>query len=224
MTNITHTGSGGGKMPPPMLKQPSAPIGFGHINRYWDFRQSVYAAKILPGELYVSAEGEMIVTVLGSCVSACIRDRNLGVGGMNHFMLPEQGTGVAQMLGDVGESTRYGNWAMESLINGILKLGGRRGALEVKLFGGSRVLKGMKTSDVGAGNINFVRDYLHQEGLSIVSEDLGGEYPRKVLYFPDTGSVKIRKLKTMANDKVIQRENQYAETISKPVAGDIELF
>ncbi|MBL4866157.1 MAG: chemoreceptor glutamine deamidase CheD [Pseudomonadales bacterium] len=207
------------------MPQPPAVSGFGHINRYWDKRQNVYAAKILPGEFYVSKEGEMIVTVLGSCVSACIRDPSIGVGGMNHFMLPQHNGNFGDGQGINNESARYGNWAMEYLINEVLKLGGRRARLEVKLFGGSRVLKGMKNMDVGAGNVDFVRHYVKQEGLKITSEDLGGTYPRKVLYFPDTGSVKIRKLKSTANDKVIERETQYAKQIAgKPRKGEIEIF
>lgn len=105
---------------------PPALPGFEHVNRYWDVRMSLPAAKILPGEFYVSRTGEMIVTVLGSCVSACIRDRQLGIGGMNHFMLPHKGAHSTEVWGSaVSSASRYGNWAMEFLINEILKLGGR---------------------------------------------------------------------------------------------------
>lgn len=209
---------------PPSGPQPTPLRGFAHINRYWDPRQGVYAAKILPGQFYVSCAGEMIVTVLGSCISACVRDRVAGIGGMNHFMLPvmrEERRDTAP----VSDSARYGNWAMEYLINEILKNGGRRENLEVKVFGGGKVLSNMNLMDVGAKNIDFVHRYLQSEGLRITSEDVGDIYPRKVLYFPDTGSVKVRKLKTTRNDVLVEREQQYAKSINaRPAQGDVELF
>lgn len=206
---------------------PKALSGFSHINRYWDERQNVFAAKILPGEFYVSLAGEMIVTTLGSCVAACIRDRKYGIGGMNHFMLPVQGENSSPQWGSsaISAATRYGNWAMEYLINEILKNGGRRENLEVKLFGGGKVLNGIQTMDVGGRNIQFVMTYLRDEGIPVAAADVGDIYPRKVLYFPDTGSVKVRKLKRVENDTVFQRETTYSKQISqKPAEGDIELF
>ncbi|MCR9067097.1 MAG: hypothetical protein NXI00_24240, partial [Cytophagales bacterium] len=121
-----------------MIQQPGAEKGFEHVNRYYDNRHSVWAAKILPGELYVSAHGEMICTVLGSCISACVRDKKLGIGGMNHFMLPAQNEFSSGQWGsDANTSaTRYGNWAMEYLLNTLYKLGAKKSDLEVKLFGG----------------------------------------------------------------------------------------
>lgn len=209
----------------PDRPQPRAPRGFSHINRYWDKHQGVYAAKILPGEFYVSNAGEMIVTVLGSCISACIRDRNRGVGGMNHFMLPVQRENMQTTLVANSESARYGNWAMEYLINEILKNGGDKRNLEIKIFGGGRVLENMQQIDVGQKNIDFVRRFIVNEALYLAAEDVGGIYPRKVLYFPDTGSVKVRKLKTTRNDVVFERERSYARTINtRPPQGDIELF
>jgi chemotaxis protein CheD len=208
-----------------MLNIPTALAGFEHINRYWDKTMHVHAAKILPGELYVSLHGEMIVTVLGSCVSACIRDRVRGVGGMNHFMLPEQNEHSSERWGssDISSATRYGNWAMEFLINEILKAGGRRADLEVKVFGGGQVLSNM--TDIGQRNVAFVKYYLAKEGLPITAMDAGGLYPRKVLYFPDTGAVKVRKLRTTSNDVIVSRERAYIKDItSKPKEGGVELF
>lgn len=199
--------------------------GFEHVNRYWDVRMNLPAAKILPGEFYVSRTGEMIVTVLGSCVSACIRDRQLGIGGMNHFMLPHKGAHSTEVWGAaVSSASRYGNWAMEFLINEILKLGGTRRNLEIKIFGGGNVLNGV--SDVGERNIAFVRQYLFDENFSVAAEDLGGIYPRKVLFFPDTGAVKVRKLRDVSNDTLIRREQEYSrKLVQKPdVSGDVELF
>lgn len=195
--------------------------GFEQINRYWDRHMGVPAAKILPGEFYVSAHGEMIVTVLGSCISACIRDKIIGVGGMNHFMLPfKNDTTVGA---EVSASLRYGNWAMEYLINEILKQGGSRRNLEVKLFGGGQVLANM--TDVGKRNIEFALDYVHKEGLKVAAHDVGGEFPRKVLYFPDTGAVKLKKLRTTHNDTVVVREREYYRNINAaPQSGEVELF
>lgn len=209
---------------PPTHPAPQPLKGFAHINRYWDPRQGVYAAKILPGQFYVSAAGEMIVTVLGSCIAACIRDRVSGIGGMNHFMLPNMREDRKDNA-PISESARYGNWAMEYLINEILKNGARKENLEVKVFGGGKVLSNMNLIDVGNKNIDFVHDYLQREGLRITSEDVGDVYPRKVLYFPDTGSVKVRKLKTTRNDVLVEREQQYAKSINtRPAQGDVELF
>ncbi len=197
--------------------------GFSHIKRYWDPQRQCPAAKILPGEYYVTVLDEYITTVLGSCVSACIRDRRLGVGGMNHFMLPlsEDGSWGGEEV--VSSATRYGNYAMEHMINEILKHGGQRRNLEAKIFGGGRVMQNL--SDVGERNIAFVRDYLETERIALLSEDVGSIYPRKVIYFPRTGKALVKRLRDLHNDTVIQRETAYREQIThQPVQGDIELF
>ncbi len=199
--------------------------GFGHINRYWDRERDQAMAKILPGEYYVTTGDELIGTVLGSCVSACVRDRLFGIGGMNHFMLPMNredggGWGGRELI---SSATRYGNYAMEHMINDILKHGAVRSNLEVKLFGGARIIAGM--SDVGQRNIEFVRDYLRVENLNLVAEDLGGIYPRKIVYEPRTGKVQLKRLHSPNNDRIVKRETRYSETLGKDdVAGDIELF
>lgn len=199
----------------------AALAGYEHVNRYWDRTHACVAAKILPGEYYVTVHGEMITTVLGSCVSACIRDRKLGIGGMNHFMLPHSdrfsGTSAPS------KAARYGSYAMEKLINDILKNGGSKQNLEVKLFGGGRVLTHM--TDIGASNIRFVREFLQFEGVGVVAEDLGGHYPRKVIYFPDSGRARVKKLRNQHNDTIVRRESDYLSALqSTPVAGEIELF
>lgn len=196
---------------------------FDHINRYWDKVNKIYAAKILPGEFYATLSDEAVVTVLGSCVSACVRDRVFGIGGMNHFMLPKDTGcdygGKAQLL---NLSTRYGSYAMESLINVIMKNGGRRENLEFKVFGGGRIIKGM--SDVGLSNIKFIRDFLHAENFEIVAEDLGGDYPRKLMYYPASGRVRMKKLRSLHNDTILVREDRYRHELEHPVEGDVELF
>ena len=205
-----------------MIKRPPEPKplpGFEHVTRYWDGVHNTWAAKILPGEFYVSAQGEMIATVLGSCVAACIRDKKLGIGGMNHFMLPQPSEHSSEVWGTnpAAQESRYGNWAMEYLINEILKRGGRRENLEIKLFGGGQMIASM--SDIGQRNILFVYNYLQNEGLPIASADVGGVYARKVLYFPDTGSVKMRRISNVKNDTLVKRETEYR---SKVKMEDIE--
>jgi chemotaxis protein CheD len=206
------------------LDLPRALPQFEHINRYWDKVNGVCAAKILPGQYYVTLSGEAVVTVLGSCISACIRDRKLGVGGMNHFMLPNNRdgrAGTAAML--PSDANRYGNHAMESLINDILKAGGRRENLEVKIVGGGRILENM--TNIGNMNIEFVRTYIRTEGLSLLGEDVGDIYPRKVMYLPAEGKVRVKKLRSLHNNTIIERETSYQQTLAaEKVAGDVELF
>jgi chemotaxis protein CheD len=199
--------------------------GFERVNRYWDREQNMPAAKILPGEYYVTVENELITTVLGSCVSACVRDRLFGIGGMNHFMLPLSDTG--SWGGGTGNpastATRYGNYAMEHMINDILKHGGHRRNLEVKIFGGGQIIDSM--TNIGEQNIRFVQEYLSTEGLSLLGQDVGDVYPRKVVYYPATGRVRVKKLKHLHNDTVIRRELSYRSELQQaPVEGEIELF
>ena len=209
--------------------QPPMSNEFDHINRYWDKVNGVWAAKILPGEFYVSTHGEMISTVLGSCISACIRDKVKGIGGMNHFMLPQDNEFSSDNWGGnpATASSRYGNWAMEYLINAILKRGGKRENLEVKLFGGGQMMAQM--TDIGQKNILFVYQYLAEEKLQIAASDVGDIYARKVLYFPDTGSVKVRRIKNVKNDTIIRRESDYQRKMvtnkdDQNSSGNVELF
>lgn len=197
---------------------------FDGINRYWDNVNVTHAAKILPGEYFVSGHGELITTVLGSCIAACVRDRQLGIGGMNHFMLPHvssyRGDSASKMLSAAG---RYGNVAMERLINCILKFGGRRERMEFKIFGGANVLD--IDSEVGYRNIQFVTEYLKLERFTISAEDVGGVHPRKVNYYPKTGRVLIKKLRRMNGDTLKNRERRYYKELDQnPVQSDIEVF
>ncbi len=191
-------------------------------NLYYDRHFETDAVKILPGEYYVSKREILMVTVLGSCVAACIRDRLSGLGGINHFMLPDD---KRDDDGRFGRSMRYGDYAMEILINQLLKLGARRANLEAKIFGGGNVLPGFKTNVVGARNARFVCDYLRTEGISVAAKDLLGNYPRKVYFFPTSGRVLVKKLRTMHNDTIIKRELNYSEILRRSdVGGEIELF
>jgi len=202
---------------------PRALPGFAQITRYWDDVHGMYAAKLLPGEFYVTAERETIVTVLGSCVSACVRDPVFGIGGMNHFMLPtSQGAGSWEANG-LSASTRYGSHAMEQLINEILKNGGNRNNLEVKLTGGGRILAQM--TDIGQKNIAFVEAYVKTECLKVLSRDLGDIYPRKAYYTPATGKMLVKKLRSLHNNTIVERESRYMHEIeAAPVQGEVELF
>ena len=200
--------------------------GFEQIKRYYHKERECHIAKILPGEFYVCEQREIISTVLGSCIAACIRDKKSAIAGMNHFMLPSQNANEEQQPHSIiDESTRYGNWAMEYLINEILKNGGKRENLEVKIFGGGNVLKGMNNINIGERNIEFVRNYLKQEGLRIVGEDVGDIYPRKVLFYTDTGEVKMKKVHQEYLTTVERREISYVQRIEqKPQSGSVESF
>jgi chemotaxis protein CheD len=204
---------------PPALK------GFERIRRTWNPAYRQWSAKILPGEFFVTRHDEVISTILGSCISACIRDPKLRVGGMNHFMLPEDKSGgkSSWLDGDSGLSTRYGSFAMESLLNELMKLGAERGRLEVKLFGGGRILSSM--TDVGARNIEFARGFLRLEGFRIAAEDLGENCPRHVDYFPHTGRVMMKRLRSLDAQAIGSRETEYRRRlVEEAPADDVELF
>ena len=193
---------------------------FGHIRRMRDHRLPHEIAVILPGEFFVGSTSIIVYTVLGSCISACIRDPLTGVGGMNHFMLPAP---KARGHHDSwGESGRYGSYAMELLMNEILKQGGNKSRFEVKIFGGAKIYEG--ANDVGAGNSGWVIDYLKQEGLCPVKVDVGDIYPRKVYYFPESGRVLMKKIERIKNRTIFEREEQYQHTLEQQHGGDVTLF
>ena len=197
-----------------------APAGGGG-RRFYDPASSAWLVKVFPGEFYVAnKDDEILVTILGSCVSACIRDPIAGIGGMNHFMLAQGREGG---WGDDARSTRYGNFAMEKLINELIKAGCSRQSLEIKLFGGGNVTDTRNL--IGTQNADFVRNYLKSEGLQWVAEDLGGPYPRRIQYDPQTGKVVRRLLNRTESAGVAKEESDYATTLSgRKVAGEVELF
>ncbi|MBJ2136267.1 chemoreceptor glutamine deamidase CheD [Paraglaciecola chathamensis] len=191
-------------------------------NRYYDRHFECDAIKILPGEYYATTEQTLILTVLGSCVAVCLRDPKLKIGGMNHFLLPSDNAGD----NPVSASARYGVYAMEILITQILKLGGDKRRLEAKVFGGGAVLQGMTTNIVGQRNAEFVVDFLKTEQIPILASDLLDIYPRKVYFFPETGEVKVRKLKSLHNTTILDRESEYRLKLKRnaQATGDVELF
>ena len=191
-------------------------------NVYFDNQLDIEAAKILPGEYYVTTRDMVLVTVLGSCVTACIRDKLSGIGGMNHFMLPDANPDKDN---PVSTSARYGAFAMEVLINNLLTLGAHRTLLEAKLFGGGNVLPNMTTMKIGERNAQFAMRFLALEKIPVVAKDLVDIYPRKVYFFPKTGRVLVKKLRNIHNETIYAREKEYgARIIKEEVAGEIELF
>jgi chemotaxis protein CheD len=184
---------------------------------YRDHHFNVDTVKVLPGEYYVTSDDLMIMTVLGSCIAACIWDPKVRVGGMNHFMLPEG-------AGDT--SGRYGSYAMELLINEMIKLGARRESMQAKVFGGGQVMHSFTTMNVGERNTAFVLDYLQTERISIISKDVLDIYPRKVCYFPATGKAMVKRLAHSHPETLETQEVRgNAATVAKTTSGgSVDLF
>lgn len=177
------------------------------------------AVKVLPGEYFVHDEDLLIMTTLGSCIAACLWDRERRIGGMNHFMLPDTGGGAA-------DSGRYGSYAMELLINELLKRGASRAALEAKVFGGGAVISGMNALNVGERNTRFVMDYLKTERIPVVSKDVLDVHPRKVCFFPASGKAMVKRL-AAANTEALAAQDRAAARAPLPAAaaaGSIDLF
>ncbi len=182
-------------------------------HHYFDREFGIAAVKLLPGEYYVTSSDMVLTTVLGSCVSACVRDSTAGVGGMNHFMLPEDGDPTHR---DVTAAMRYGAYAMEMLINELFKAGAKRERLEAKVFGGGAVLANMTMLNIGERNADFVLRYLHMESVRIAAQDLRGKLPRRINYFPLTGRVTMRKLIQRDDAVLVQKDEQaLASALSK---------
>jgi chemotaxis protein CheD len=190
--------------------------------RYFDRDFQVHSVKILPGQYYAAAGEGSISTVLGSCVSTCLWDPLLRIGGMNHFMLPGEPVATASPW---AVSARFGVYAMEVLINDMVHLGADRRRLSAKVFGGARVLQGFETLDVGAKNSEFVVNFLREEGIQLVAQDLLGVCPRKVHFFPATGKVQLKKMHLQKDDALQRQEREYLlQLAGRPASGEIEIF
>ena len=174
------------------------------------------AVKILPGEYFVHNEDMLIMTTLGSCIAACLYDRNAKVGGMNHFMLPD----------GAGDSGRYGSYAMELLINEMMKRGASRMTMEAKVFGGGQVVSGMTTMNVGERNTNFVMDYLKTERIPVVSKDVLDVYPRKVCYLPGSGKAMVKRLAPTNTDALLAQDRAAVQKAvpASTGGGSVDLF
>ncbi|NLW03620.1 MAG: chemoreceptor glutamine deamidase CheD [Pseudomonadaceae bacterium] len=191
-------------------------------NIYYDPYFEMDAVKILPGEFYVTQQNLLLVTVLGSCVAACIRDKTLGLGGISHFMLPPFEQNDQELI---DSSIRYGSHALEVLINELLKQGASRENLEAKVFGGGNVLSAEGSQVIGERNAAFLLGYLEAEKVAVASQSLLGAYPQKVYFFPSSGRVLVKKLKRLNNTTIFDREALYFERLLNiQVAGNIELF
>jgi chemotaxis protein CheD len=176
------------------------------------------AVKVLPGEFFVHDEDLLIMTTLGSCIAACLWDRERKVGGMNHFMLPD--------AGGASDNGRYGSYAMELLINELIKRGANRSTMEAKVFGGGAVIGGMTSLNVGERNTAFVLDYLKTERIAVVSKDVLDVYPRKVCFLPASGKAMVKRLAPTNPEAIVAQERAAAQK-AQPVAtggGSIDLF
>lgn len=184
---------------------------------YDDHHFQYIAVKVLPGEYFVSAEDLLITTVLGSCVAACIWDSKTKSGGMNHFMLPDGG---GDGLG------RYGSYAMELLINALMKRGARREDLQAKIFGGAQVVAGFTTMNVGERNTQFVLDYLAAERIPVISQDVRDVYPRRVCFFPISGRALVKRLAGVGPDALAAEERRLREANASSLirGGSVDLF
>lgn len=191
--------------------------GVAEPRRFLNTRDGNWHVQITQGDCYVTSNArEVLTTILGSCISACIRDPEVGIGGMNHFLLPE-GEGSDR------DAQRYGVNAMEVLINGILTCGGARDRLEAKLFGGANVIAAL--SDVGSRNVEFARRYLNDEGIRVCGGDVGGSSARRVQFWPVDG--RARQLAIVDDTKrLVERELSSARLTDGRAAGanDVELF
>ncbi len=183
---------------------------------FYDAHFKSDAVKVLPGEYYVDNQDLLIMTTLGSCIAACLWDRNAGVGGMNHFMLPD----------GVGDSGRYGSFAMEMLINEMLKRGASRSGMEAKVFGGGQVVSGMTTMNVGERNTAFVLDYLKTERIPVVSKDVLDIYPRKVCFLPASGKAMVKRLAATNTEALLVQDRMATEraSSSSSAGGSVDLF
>lgn len=178
---------------------------------------------VAPGDQYVTSNpDETVVTLLGSCVAACARDPLTGVGGLNHFLLPSSD----QDLKGSDEAMRFGDYAMEQLLNTIYRKGGQRGRIEFKIFGGARVLGGNSMLKIGEQNITFVERFLRNEGFPIVARSVGGTAPRRVRFHPASGKAFVQELDRSSAATVTSEEEQYRRKIAKvaPAGGDVEFF
>ncbi|ADZ90379.1 chemoreceptor glutamine deamidase CheD [Marinomonas mediterranea] len=191
-------------------------------HRFFDSRFNMETVKVLPGEFYASGNDEMVTTLLGSCVAVCLYDEEAHVGGMNHFLLPEQEQTSEFLL---STSARYGVHSMELLINHLIKIGGRRNHLSAKVFGGASVLSS-NISNVGENNVRFTKCYLNNEGIPVTGLDVYEDCPRRVNFFPATGRVLMKRLKPRKDNKLVEQELGYKRSISSDsgFSGDVDLF
>lgn len=192
-----------------------------HGGSYYNAQFKAHSLKVFLGHHLISDRTDvMMVTTLGSCVAACVCDPAAALGGMNHFLLPEV---PESERGGADSAARYGSVAMERLINDILSRGGKRSRLEVKLFGGARVID--SSLDVGQRNAAFALDYVRREGLKLMSQDLGGTSARRIHFFPHSGRAMRKLLRPEATSETVNQELHFRSTLRREaIEGDVELF
>jgi chemotaxis protein CheD len=189
---------------------------------YYDSHFRNEAVKVLPGEFFVYDEDILVMTTLGSCIAACIWDRERRIGGMNHFLLPDVGSGGG---GGGADSGRYGSYAMDLLIGELVKRGATRSTMEAKIFGGGAVISGMNSINVGERNTAFVLDYLRTERITIVSKDVLDIYPRKVCFLPASGKAMVKRLASANTEALAAQERAAALTTpASSAGGSVDLF
>lgn len=185
---------------------------------YYDSALQTQAIRVLPADYVVTQQPLALVTLLGSCVAACLYEPALALGGMNHFMLPGGTFGDAV-------SARYGVHAMELLINDLLKRGARRTRLLAKVFGGGNVLGGFHSDPIGTRNARFVLEYLAAEKITVMAQDLGDIHARKVCFYPQTGRTLVKRLPATRDAGIIDAERAlYGSLTRAPASGGVELF
>ncbi|PYG28383.1 chemotaxis protein CheD [Pelagimonas varians] len=167
---------------------------------------------VIQGDFVISEDSEAILTtVLGSCIAVCLYDKTRGIGGMNHFLLPfREGAG--------GENVRYGAYAMELLINGMLKEGADRARLEAKYFGGGNMIGSLQ--NIGCSNAEFARQFLSDEGIPCLAESTGGTQARRIRFWPTTGRVK----QLLVAGSAAPTEPPKPIVAPEPILDDITLF
>ncbi|MCG9681674.1 chemotaxis protein CheD [Vibrio sp. Isolate23] len=200
-----------------------------HFNRFYHPQKERHMIKVFPGGVYWTQEDELIATGLGSCIAACIWDDSAAVGGMNHFLLPFHNLSEINSWSPdevVSTASRYGNHAMEMLINALIAYGATRSSLKVKLFGGAQMLG--HHSMIGEKNIAFILNYVKQENLDVIAQDLGGLEPRKIIFNPLTGQAWLKRIPYTEVHHLQQEEDKYASQLDKeshrPHDDDVELF
>jgi chemotaxis protein CheD len=185
---------------------------------FWDAHFKLESVKVLPGEFFVENREVLITTTLGSCIAACLWDRHRGVGGLNHFMLPD-----GPSAGSAGGG-RYGAFAMDQLIGEMIKRGATRGNIEAKVFGGGSIIDGMNSIQIGELNTQFVLDYLRTERIPVVSKDVLDIYPRKVAFLPHSGKALVKRLQPTSAARVVAEEQVARQTAASPSGGSVDLF
>lgn len=191
---------------------------------YFDQVLGVHLVSVMAGAYHWTRASDIAFsTTLGSCLSVCAYDSQAGVGGMNHFLLPEAHESEDKKF---SESFRYGSAAIETLLNSLYSKGAAKNGLNVKIFGGGKVLEGV-TRNIGQKNIDFARKFFKRENMRIESEDVGGDYGRRIIFFPKTGKVLMKKLGEQKDIKeILAVENTVLKKLktAPQVEDDIELF